>query len=90
MENEKGLSIVCREIDKNSGQIATYLCKKSVNDSDLVFCQMRAKFNPELRYYVIRDCVANNPELLEETLSLLKRRNLTNEMIKRYGGIVAL
>ena len=87
---ESGVTIVCREIDKNTGKIAAYVCKKDVEDRDLFLCSIRARCNPELRYYAIRTCVANNEGYLEEVLSLLKRRNLTDEAIERYGGIVRL
>lgn len=85
-----GVAIICREVDKNSGDIATYLCKKDVEDRDLHLCGIRAAVNPELRYYAIRMLDANDPESLDDILSFLKRRNLTDEAVKRYGGIVRL
>lgn len=91
MENERsGISIVCREICKDTGEIAAYLCKKDVGDQDLFLVGIRSRANPELTYYAIRTCVAENAEYLEEVLSLLKRRRLTEEAIERYGGIVKL
>ena len=91
MENKQsGISIVCREICKNTGEIATYLCKKDVGDQALFLVGIRSRANPELTYYAIRTCVAENAEYLEEVLSLLKRRRLTEEAIERYGGIVKL
>ena len=85
-----GIASVWREIDKDTGRIATYVCKRDVEDRDLHLCSIRARCNPELRYYAIRTCVADNQEYLEDVLSLLKRRNLTDEAVERYGGIVRL
>lgn len=84
------LSIICREIDKNTGAIATYLCKNNINDNDLMYFQTRAMFNPELTYYSVLSRVAEDSEELEEVLSFLKRRNLTDAAIEQYGGIVKL
>lgn len=54
MENERsGISIVCREICKNTGEIAAYLCKKDVDDQDLFLVSLRSRANPELTYYAI-------------------------------------
>lgn len=91
MENERsGISIVCREICKDTGEIAAYLCKKDVDNQDLFLVSIRSRANPELTYYAIRTCVAENAEYLEEVLSLLKRRRLTERAIESYGGLVRL
>lgn len=91
MENERsGISIVCREICKDTGEIAAYLCKKDVDNQDLFHVSIRSRANPELTYYAIRTCAAENAEYLEEVLSLLKQRRLTEKAIERYGGIVKL
>lgn len=84
------LSVVCREIDKNTGAIATYVCKDDINDNDLVFFQLRSTFNPELTYYSVLTRITENQEALEDVLSFLKRRRLSDADIKRYGGIVIL
>ena len=84
------LSIICREIDRNTGAVATYLCKNNINDNDLMYFQARAMFNPESTYYSVLSRVAEDPEALEDVLSFLKRRNLTDAAVKRYGGIVRL
>lgn len=84
------LSVVCREIDKNTGTIATYVCKDDITENDLVFFRMRSTFNPELTYYTVLTRVTENQEALEDVLSFLKRRRLSDADIKRYGGIVKL
>lgn len=91
MGNERsGISIVCREICKDTGEIAAYLCKKDVDDQDLFLVSIRSRANQELTYYAIRTCVAENAEYLEEVLSLLKRRRLTERAVESYGGLVRL
>ena len=84
------LSVVCREIDKNTGAIATYVCKDDINDNDLAFFRFRSTFNPELTYYSVLTRITENQEALEDVLSFLKRRRLSDADIKRYGGIVKL
>lgn len=91
MENEwSRIAIVCREISKDTGEIAAYLCKEDASDRDLFLVGIRSRANPELTYYAIPTCLAENPKRLEEILSLLKRRRLTEKAIERYGGIVKL
>lgn len=48
------ISILCREINRDTGEIAVYLCKKNVDSKDLHNCGIRARVNPELRYYATR------------------------------------
>lgn len=87
---KSGIAIVCREVDKNTGDIASYLCKRDVDNHDIQIVKIRGAMNPELTYYAIRTCIANDSEELEDVLSLLKRRRLSDSMIERYGGIVRL
>lgn len=85
------MAILCREVDKNTGRIATYLCKKNVNEMNLIIAQLRAKANPELSYYVVKASVNNDDfETIEEVLSFLKQRDLKDRDIMRHGGIVKL
>jgi len=84
------LSVVCREIDKNTGAIATYVCKNDITENDLVFFRFRSTFNPELTYYTVLTRITENQEALEDVLSFLKRRRLSDADIKRYGGIIKL
>lgn len=87
---DTSITIVCREVDKNTGRIATYVCKKNVGNNDLQIVRIRSTFNPELTYYAIRTCTAEDPEALEDLLVFLKRRRLTDAAIEQYGGIVKL
>ena len=84
------LSVVCREIDKNTGAIATYVCKNDITENDLVIFRIRSTFNPELTYYTVLTRVTENQEALENVLLFLKCRRLSDTDIKKYGGIVKL
>ena len=85
-----GITIVCREVDKNTGAVAAYVCKKNVDDRDIHLASIRSRLNPELRYYAIRTCVADDVEALEDLLRFLKRRKLTETDVIHYGGTVRL
>ena len=84
------MSIVCREVDKSTGHIATYLCKNEINEHDLFIAQMRSRANPEITYYSIPTSVAEDSEELNNLLYFLKCSNLNETAIRRYGGIVKL
>ena len=85
-----GITIICREVCRTTGDIAVYTCKKDVEDRDLQIVRIRSVFNPELSYYAIRTCVADDAEAWEDIVRLLKRRNLSEAAVERYGGIVKL
>ena len=85
-----GITIVCREVCRQTGAVAAYVCKKDVEDRDLRLVGIRGRINPELQYYATRTCVADNTEELEDLLRFLKRRKLNEADVSRYGGIVRL
>ena len=85
-----GITIVCREVCRQTGAVTAYICKKDVDDRDLHLVSIRGRINPELQYYAVRTCVADNTEELEDLLRFLKRRKLTEADVSRYGGIVRL
>ena len=70
---------VCREIDKNTGEIAVYPLKAEVTDR-LLFClSLRQRANPELKYFVT---LAENYDANEETiLKQLHRKQITDRLI---------
>lgn len=84
------LSVICREVDKNTGAIATYVCKNDITDNDIFFFRIRSTLNPELTYYTILTRISEGQEALEDVLSFLKRRRLSDADIERYGGIIKL
>lgn len=70
---------VCREIDKNTGEIAVYPIKAEVTDH-LLFCLgLLQKANPELKYFVT---LAENYDANEETiLKQLRRKQITDRLL---------
>ena len=44
--------VICREIDKNTGEIAVYPIDAEVTDRLLFILGIRQRCNPELRYFV--------------------------------------
>ena len=85
-----GITIVCREVCRQTGAVTAYVCKKDVGDRDLRLVGIRGRINPQSPYYAIRTCVADNTEELEDLLRFLKRRKLSEADVSRYGGIVRL
>lgn len=70
---------VCREIDKNTGEIAVYPIKAEVT-AHLLFCLgLRQRANPELKYFVT---LAENYDANEETiLKQLRRKQITDRLL---------
>lgn len=86
------ISILCREINRDTGEIAVYLCKKNVDSRDLHNCGIRARVNPELRYYATDTRRVEDAEDWEEIVHDLKRRNVEKleKALQDLGIIVKL
>lgn len=70
---------VCREIDKNTGEIAVYPLKAEVTDR-LLFClSLQQRANPELKYFVT--LAANYDANEEAILKELHRKQITDRLI---------
>ena len=70
---------VCREIDKNTGEIAVYPIKAEVTDRLLFYLGLRQRANPELKYFVT---LAENYDANEETiLKQLCRKQITDRLL---------
>lgn len=81
--------ILCREVNKDTGQIAVYpLDKEPITDQLLHYLKIRARINPELQYF----CILKSRWLEEgsEYEQLLHHRNLTQRNLEAIGGIVRL
>ena len=73
-----GIAIVCREVCRQTGAVTAYICKKDVEDRDLHLVSIRGRINPELQYYAIRTCVADDlragrDETVEELVATLQK-----------------
>lgn len=70
---------LCREINKNTGEIAVYPLKTEVTDR-LLFClSLRQRVNPELKYFVT--LAANYDANEEAILKELHRKQITDRLI---------
>lgn len=80
---------LCRETDKETGRIAVYPIESKVTGELLTGLQVRARFNPELRYFVtMRARWAGRWH--DDIVSVLKRKVVTEREIKLLGGLVEL
>ncbi len=64
-------SILQREVNKSTGQIAVRVCKKCTQDfisESLNYCKLRSIFNEELTYYLVKQ------ENEKEAIKKLKNR----------------
>lgn len=82
------LVAVCREVDKDTGRIAVYKIDKEITGTVVQQLQLRAQFNPELRYFTL---TSGRWERFGDVItSILKRRTVTRTDVDRIGGIVEL
>ena len=82
------LVAICREIDKDTGCIEVYPLDMEINGTVIRKLQLRAQFNPELRYFTL---TSGRWERFGDVItSILKRRTITRADIDRIGGIVEL
>ena len=82
------LVAICREVDKETGQIAVYQVNREINGETVDLLKMRATLNPELRVFTL---VSARWERFGGVItSILKRRTVTAADVERIGGIVEL
>ena len=81
--------ILCREVSKETGEIAVYPIDKEPLTDRLIHClRIRARVNPELRYFAVL-----KSRWLEESAEyerLLRRKQVTHRMMGAIGGIEEL
>lgn len=81
--------ILCREVSVETGEIAVYPIDKQPITDRLIFClRIRAKYNPELRYFAILKSRWN--EEGAEYERLLQRKQVTHRAMNAIGGIEEL
>jgi len=85
MVNKKSVTALCREINKSTGDIVSYLVKKDINDSDAFMLQIRGRMNPELEYFAT--LLDPEEEDFEDALSMLKEREPDYESLKMIGVV---
>lgn len=72
---------VCREIDKDSGEISVYPLEMVVSGDLLCCLKIRAMFNPELSYYVTLKKMWENES--ENMVKVLKRRKISDKALEK-------
>lgn len=81
---------ICREVNKATGETAVYQLNAEVT-SDLMFrLGIRARVNPELRYFVTLKSAWESAGGRQALIKSLKRRTLNNSHLDAIGGIEEL
>lgn len=85
---ETNAVFLCREISKETGQIAVYELDMPV-DGHTIFClRLRQQFNPELRYFAVGEKFYTAHK--QEIISSLKKHRALKDKIEAMGPIVEL
>lgn len=81
---------VCREVNRDTGQVAVYKLDCEVDGNTLFCLQIRARANPELRYFVALREKWDTPDWQERVTKLLERRAFSERRIHEMDGIEEL
>ena len=82
------LMIICREVDKNSGEKAIYPLNVRVTGDMLAKLSIRARMNPELRYFATLAETWDDRKRREQIGRLLSIPDVTPKMLQDCGGFV--
>lgn len=79
--NKIKLILICREVDKSTGEIAAYEIPRGEEDlaDKFYILQLREALNPELKYFVTTE--ENFEENEERILSGLRRGRISKELL---------
>lgn len=95
--NTTEMMVICREVDRTTGEIAVYRIETEVTESLIDMypefwthekLRLRARLNPELQYFVTTK--AHYEGFGDTITAVLKRRTVTPAAVARVGGIVQL
>ena len=86
--NTAEMMVICREVDRATGEIAVYLIETEVTESLILKLRLRARRNLELQYFVTT--IAHYEGFGDTITAVLKRRTVTPAAVARVGGIVQL
>ena len=81
----KKVIVICREVNRQTGQIAVYVVPMEIDEHTVVRLSLRSMFNPELRYFLVYEDVYQ--EQKQEITAMLKRRDITKQEVDRVYGI---
>ena len=86
----EALAVICREVDRSTGNIAVYEIKaEKVDNRLLTVLSIRSRVNPELRYFATAR-VRWEGVWRKDYETVLKRKKVTPEALKLIGGIVEI
>lgn len=80
--------VICREVDKSSGAIAVYPLRVMVTGNMLAKLSIRARLNPELRYFVTLETTWDDLNYKKTIEKVLGRKNVTPKIIEEHGGLI--
>lgn len=80
--------VICREVDKSSGEIAVYPLKVEVTGNMLAKLSIRAQLNPELRYFVTLATTWNDLNYKKTIEKVLGQKDVTLKMLEEHGGLI--
>lgn len=87
MVDKKTISILCREINKETGDITSYLVKRDIDNHEALVLKLRSRLNPELEYFATLMSQKDDAEDFEDALSLLRDREVDYDVLKSIGVV---
>ena len=81
----KKVIVICREVNRQTGQIAVYVVPMEIDEHTVVRLSLRSMFNPELRYFTTT--TARWDRYGEVMAGILKRRTVSRADLDNIGGI---
>lgn len=81
------LIVLCREVNVNTGAVAVYELESEVTENLIFNLEIRSRFNPELKYFVLRK---NDYEVSKKDIDKMLRLKSYEKKIKIHGGILML
>lgn len=89
-KTERDIAVICREVNKTTGEVAVYEVKTgTVDDHLLTMLSIRSRYNPELRYFVTPR-IRWESKWGKDYRTILKRKQVTPEAIRLIGGIIEI
>ncbi len=84
---ENNVILVCREVDRETGAVAVYRLDMEATGRTLFQLRLRARLNPELRYFV---CAERWRESFEQLSQILGKNLVVSGAVLSEFGIAEL
>lgn len=81
------LIVLCREVNVNTGKVVVYELESEVTEKLIFNLEIRSRFNPELKYFVLRK---NDYELSKDDIKKILSLKTYEKKIKIISGILML